>query len=88
MLPAGTVIGIAPRGLAVGYTGNVEVEANSGGSVHMESVTPLPIVDDTGTLAAPTVSPFQQNLIFLKVKARCSWTLQPGAVAVVTGADW
>ena len=47
-LAAGMVIGIEPRALAVGYTGVVEVEASTGGTVHMDDVTPLPIVDDSG----------------------------------------
>jgi hypothetical protein len=87
-LPAGTVIGIAPQGLATGYTGAVEVETSIHGSVHMESVTPLPIVGNTGTVAAPTISAFQQNLVFLKVRAWLAWAIQPGAVAAVSGADW
>ena len=88
MLPAGLVIGIAPRGLAVGYTGGVEVETSTSSTVHMEGVTPLPIVGDTGTVAAPTMNAFQQGLIVLKIRGWCAWTIQPGAVAAVSGADW
>jgi hypothetical protein len=87
-LTAGTVIGVAPQGLATGYTGAVEVETTIHGSAHMESTAPLPIVGNTGTVAAPTISSFQQNLIFLKVRAWCAWAIQPGAVAAVSGADW
>jgi hypothetical protein len=87
MLAAGTIVGIAPSGLAVGYTGAVEIETSAGGTLHMESTTPLPIVSETGTVAAPTMSAFQQNLIFLKIKAWCAWAIAPGAVACVTLAD-
>ena len=47
MLAAGTVIGIAPCGLATGYTGNVEIETIKRRQTSHESDTPLPIVDDT-----------------------------------------
>jgi hypothetical protein len=88
MLSAGTVIGIVPRGLAVGYVGAVEVETSNAATIHFEDTAPLPIVDSSGTLAAPTSSAFQQNLIILKIRARCAWCVQPGAVAVVEAADW
>ena len=58
------------------------------GSAHMESITPLPIIGNTGTVASPTISAFQQNLIILKVRAWLAWAIQPGAVAAVSGADW
>jgi hypothetical protein len=87
-LTTGTVIGIAPQGLATGYSGAVEVETSIQSSVHMESVTPLPIVGGTGTVASPDISAFQQNLIFLKVRAWLAWAIQTGAVAAVSGADW
>jgi hypothetical protein len=37
----------------------------------MEDTTPLPIVDDSGTAAAPTTSSFQQNLIFESMGPVC-----------------
>jgi hypothetical protein len=54
----------------------------------MESATPLPIVSDTGTIASPTLNAFQQGLIILKIRGWCAWAIQPGAVAVISGADW
>jgi hypothetical protein len=86
-LPAGTVIGVAPQGLATGYSGAVEVESTIHGSAHMESVTPLPIVGNTGTVASPTISAFQQNLIILKVRAWLAWAIQPGAVEPIGECD-
>jgi hypothetical protein len=85
-LASGAVIGIAPRGLAVGYVGNVEVEPSSAAAIHFDTA-PLPI-SAPGSLAAPVESAFQQNLIILKIRARCAWCVQPGAVAMVEGAGW
>jgi hypothetical protein len=88
MLAGGTVISIVPRGLGVGYVGAVAVETSSAAAIHFEDATPLPIVGPSGALAVPTQSAFQQNLILLKIRARCAWCVQPGAIAVVNGADW
>jgi hypothetical protein len=89
-IPAGTVIGIIPRGLAAGYSGIAEIETSTAASVHMEEAAPLAIgtPGSPPTVAAPTLSAFQSGLILIKVHGRCAWTVQPGAVAVVTGADW
>jgi hypothetical protein len=88
VLTAGTVIAIAPQGLATGYTGAVEVETSIHSNVHMESTNPLPVVGNSGVVASPNMSSFQQNLIFLKVRGWCAWAVAPGAAAVVAGADW
>jgi hypothetical protein len=85
-LAAGTVVGIVPRGLAVGYVGAVEVETSPAAAIHFDTA-PLPITAP-GSVAAPVQSAFQQNLIILKIRARCAWCVQPGAVAVVQGASW
>jgi hypothetical protein len=55
-------------------------------TVHYEDANPAPIVD--GEAATPTLSAFQQNLLVIKVRAQAAWAVVPGAVAVVTGADW
>ena len=52
------------------------------------SDTPLPLVDDSGTVATPQMNSFQQDLTFLKIRGWCAWAIQPGAVAAVSGADW
>jgi hypothetical protein len=89
MLAPGTLIGIVPRGLAAGYAGNVELATSIAAEVHMEDTAPLPIASGSPAVpAAPTLSAFQSCLIVLKVCARCAWCVQPGAVAVVMGADW
>jgi uncharacterized surface protein with fasciclin (FAS1) repeats len=89
-IPAGTVIGVIPQGLAAGYAGIAEIETSTAATVHMEGTTPLPIgtPGSPPTVAAPTLSAFQSGLILIKVRGRCAWCVQPGAVAVVTGAAW
>jgi hypothetical protein len=89
-IPAGTVIGVIPQGLATGYSGVAEIETSMAATVHMEDTTPLAIgtPGSPPAVAAPTLSAFQSGLIVIKVRGRCAWCVQPGAVAVVTGADW
>jgi hypothetical protein len=89
-LPGGTLIGIVPRGLASGYQGQVDVETSIAATVHLEDTAPLPIgtPGSPPTVAAPTASAFQTYSIVVKVRARCAWCVQPGAVAAVTGATW
>ena len=81
-LPDRTVIGIAPAGVAVGYSGVPDIETSIEATVHFEDTTPLPIATGTqgsGVLATPTKSAFQQNLIIIKVRCRCAWAAIPGA---------
>jgi hypothetical protein len=88
---AGTVIAVAPDGLMVGYSGAPEVESSIESTVHFEDTTPLPIAtgaQGSGVLATPTKSAFQQDLIIIKLRARCAWTPMPGAVQYLTGANW
>jgi hypothetical protein len=89
-IPAGTVIGVIPQGLATGYSGVAEIETSTAAAVHMEDTTPLPIgtPGSPPTVAAPALSAFQSGLIVIKVRGRCAWCVQPGAVALVTGAAW
>ena len=89
-MPAGQVIGLVPGGLAVGYAGNVEIEVTTGATVHFEDTTPLAIgtPGTPPTVAAPTHSAFQEDLLIVKARGRCAWTVQPGAVAVINGAAW
>jgi hypothetical protein len=89
-LASGTLIGIVPGGLASGYQGQVNLETGIAAVVHMEDANPLAI-GQPGTppvVAAPTASAFQAYLVVVKVRARAAWAVQPGAVAVVTGAAW
>ena len=88
---AGTVIAVAPDALFVGYSGAPEVESSIEATVHFEDATPLPIAtgaQGSGVLATPTRSALQQDLIIIKLRARCAWAAMPGAVQYLTGATW
>jgi hypothetical protein len=89
-LPSGTLIGIVPAGLAAGYAGIAEIETSTAATLHFEDTNPLPIgtPGSPPTVAAPTLSTFQSGLIVIKVRGRCAWCVQPGAVALVTGSAW
>jgi hypothetical protein len=80
-IPVGTVIGIAPAGLYVGYTGEIEIEATREVAVVMDSA-PGAIMSTT------TFSAFQQDLIVVRLRARCAWTAYPGAVQCINGVVW
>ena len=87
-LPAGSVAAFAPDAIAAAFEGAPEIETSTG-VAHYESVTPGPIADDSGVLAAPTLSAFQQDLIALKCAARLAWVLAaPGGAQIVNGATW
>ena len=89
-IPAGTVIGVIPQGLAAGYAGIAEIETSTAATVHVEDATPLPIgtPGSPPTVAAPTLSAFQSGLIVIKVRGRVAWCVQPGSISVITGASW
>jgi hypothetical protein len=59
--------------------------------VHFENTTPLPLAtgaQGSGVLATPARNAFQQDLIIIKLRARCAWAAMPGAVQYLTGANW
>jgi hypothetical protein len=89
-IPDGAVIALVPQALAVGYSDPISVQSSREVLIHMEDTSPLPIASPgtPPTVAAPSMSAFQQDLLVLKVRARCAWTIQPGAIAHVTGANW
>jgi HK97 family phage major capsid protein len=84
---AGTVIAVAPDALFVGYSGAPEVDSSIETAIHFEESAPLPIATG-GVQAAPTRSAFQQDLIIIRLRARCAWAAMPGAVQFITGATW
>ena len=89
-LAAGTVVGIAPAGVAVGYSGAPEIETSKQGLIHSEDTTPLAIgtAGSPPTVAAPTRSAFQSDLIVIRVRARCAWAALPGAVQFIETVGW
>jgi hypothetical protein len=90
-LPSGTLIGIVPAGLASGYQGQVDLETSLGATIVADDSATPPQIGTPGSppvVGAPTLSAFQAYLIVVKVRARMAWCVQPGAVALVTGAAW
>jgi hypothetical protein len=89
-IPDGQIIAIVPQALATGYSGQVQVETSITAPLHFESATPLPIatVGTPNVVAAPVHSAFQEYLILVKVRGRMAWTVQPNAVAYMTGVAW
>ena len=86
----GTVIAVAPGGLAVGYSGAPDIESSFEATVHFEDTTPLAISTpgSPNTVAAPVRSAFQHNLIVIRVRCRCAWGALPDAIQYLTGATW
>jgi hypothetical protein len=87
---AGTVVGIAPAGVASGFDGAPQLEASTESTVHFDS-SPAQIgtAGSPATVAAPTRSAWQTDVQLLKCRTKCSWAVvHPGAVAVVNSATW
>jgi hypothetical protein len=89
-LPAKTVVCIAPMALASGYRDAPEVETSREAAYHFEDTSPLPIGTPGAppTIAAPTRSLFQENVIGVKVRARLAWCVAPGGAQIVSGINW
>jgi hypothetical protein len=87
---SGTVIGIAPAGVASGFDGAPRIEASKESTIHFDS-TPAQIgtAGSPAVVAAPTRSAWQTDTQSLKVRTKCSWSVvHPGAVAVVNSVTW
>jgi hypothetical protein len=89
-LADGTVVGIAPAGIALGYSGSPEIEVTENGVVHMEDSSPLQIGTPGAppTVASPTRSSWQTNTKIIKIRARAAWGALPGSVQVMTAVNW
>ena len=90
-LADGTIVGIAPAGIAVGDPGTPpEVEVSKEAAVHFEDTSPQPIsiAGSPNVVSAPVRSAFQQNLLVVRVRARCAWASLPGSVQFMTGVGW
>jgi len=86
-LPSGTVIGVAPAGLAT-VIETPRIEMVSAAAVHMNT-QPSDIVISPSTVAAPVKSAFQTDSQFLRFILPCTWALRsPQAVAWVQNTKW
>jgi hypothetical protein len=86
------VVAVVPEAFYTGYGDDeaVQVEVSREALLHYEDANPLPIASPGSppTVAAPTLSLYQQNFLGLKVRARCTWSLHAGGAASMTGVNW
>ena len=89
-LPAKTVACFAPAALGAGFDEAPTIEVSRVSAVHFESSNPLPITTPgtPPTVAAPVYSAFQNDLLSVKVRASCAWTVIPGGSSFVTAINW
>jgi hypothetical protein len=88
-IPAGTVIAIAPGGLATAYSGVPTIDVSGTAAVHFADA-PIDIGTPgaPATVAAPARSAFQDAMTLLRVRANCAWVALPNTIAFMTGAAW
>jgi hypothetical protein len=91
VLADGTVVGFARGAVAAAFDGAPSVEASKEALVHFEDTTPLAISTpgSPNTVAAPTRSAFQQDMLIIRVRAKATWAvIAPGGVQVITNTKW
>ncbi|MDF0521586.1 phage major capsid protein [Bradyrhizobium yuanmingense] len=89
-LAAGTVIAIAPNGLASAIDAVPRFELASEATLVMDDAAgPISTVGTPNVVAAPARSLFQSDTIALRVILQVSWGLRsPLAISFLTGASW
>lgn len=87
-LPAKTVACFAPAAVASGYQDAPEIETSKTATVHYEDGTPLDIIGLDGTMAAPTKTAFQTELVSIRVRAWAAWAVTPGGAQVINNVNW
>ena len=85
-LADGTVIAVAVSALVSAGEGDPIVDISKQAVVHMDTA-PQNIGEAAG-VAAPSVSMFQSNSLALRCVSRLTWSIAPGATALLTGATW
>jgi hypothetical protein len=82
---AGKVAAFAGPALAAAYADLPQIETTREAAMHYEDTTPLNIgtPGTPPTVAAPTYSAFQKELIAIRVRGRAAWGVHPGGAAVV-----
>jgi len=90
-LADGTVAAFAQGAVAAAFDGSPTVEASKEAVVHFEDTTPLAIgtPGSPNTVAAPTRSAFQQDMLIIRVRAKATWAvIAPGGAQQITGVKW
>ena len=90
-VPDGRIIAVAPAAVATAYSGLPLVSKHTSAAIHMEDNSPLMIgtPGTPATVAAPTVSVFQQDSVAVRVRAKESWgVVANGGVQFIGGVSW
>jgi hypothetical protein len=88
-VPVGTAIAVIPEAIASGYEGSPEIEVSGTPTLHFDASVPAELVTAAGTIASPTMSTFQQDIVAIKMRTKCAWAaVQPGAVQFMTAVNW
>jgi hypothetical protein len=90
-LAEGTVAAFAQGAVAAAFDGTPSIEASKEAVVHFEDTTPLAISTpgSPNTVAAPTRSAFQQDMLIIRVRAKATWgVIAPGGVQVIQNVKW
>jgi len=76
-LADGTVAAFAPGAVASATDGAPAIEASKESAIHFEDTTPLPIgtPGTPNTVAAPTRSAFQSDILVLRCRAFADWRM-------------
>jgi hypothetical protein len=88
-VPRGTVICIAPIGLAAGLEGVPTVEMSKEATWQAADTNPQEIVGTGGAVApAPVFSAYQKRVFAIRVRGRIAFAAAPGAVSFIQSANW
>jgi hypothetical protein len=88
-VPAATAIAVVPSAVGSGYEGSPEIEIVDQPALHFDASVPLELVSAAGTVASPSMSTWQQDMLAIKLRTRCAWaSLQPGCVQFVSPVNW
>ncbi len=84
---ADVVIAVGVDGVASGYDGVPTIDSSKAAEINFAE--PAAALVDVGGVASPSLSPFQQDLMLLKLRLKCAWgVVQVGAVQFVSGVTW
>jgi hypothetical protein len=90
-LAKGTVVALDPAAFVSAFGPTPRITATRDGAVHLENTTPLAIgtAGTPATVTAPTVSPFQMDLVVVRAILDANYMMRAsGLVAVVNTVTW
>ena len=89
-LPIKTIVCIAPAAVASAYADPPQIEVSKIPAMYFEGSLPLSVSNPgtPPTVAAPTYSHFQADMLSVKVRGRAAWAVLPGGASVVNNITW